>query len=50
VLLELSVKLRRILIGGTKKMLAFDDMEPSEKLKLYDTCIVVDPNLHSAAS
>lgn len=42
------VKLRRILIGGTKKMLAFDDMEPSEKLKLYDTCIVVDPNLHSA--
>ena len=30
------VKIRRILIGGTKRMVVYDDMEPSEKLKLYD--------------
>jgi len=31
------VKLRTILIGGTKKMILFDDVEPSEKVKVYDT-------------
>ena len=30
------VKVRKILIGGTKKMIVFDDMEPSEKIKIYD--------------
>jgi predicted dehydrogenase len=30
------VKIRRILIGGTKLMVVYDDMEPSEKVKLYD--------------
>jgi predicted dehydrogenase len=30
------VKIRRILIGGTKHMVVYDDMEPSEKLKVYD--------------
>lgn len=30
------VKVRRILIGGTKKMIVYDDMEPSEKVKVYD--------------
>jgi predicted dehydrogenase len=30
------VKVRRILIGGTKLMAVYDDMEPSEKIKLYD--------------
>jgi len=30
------VKVRKILIGGTKKMIVFDDMEPSEKIKVYD--------------
>ncbi len=30
------VKVRRILIGGTKLMVVYDDMEPSEKVKLYD--------------
>ncbi len=29
-------KLRRITIVGSKKMVVFDDMEPSEKLKIYD--------------
>jgi len=31
------VKIRKILIGGTKKMIVFDDVEPSEKVKVYDT-------------
>jgi predicted dehydrogenase len=30
------VKVRRILVGGTKLMVVYDDMEPSEKIKLYD--------------
>ena len=30
------VKIRKILIGGTKLMVVYDDMEPSEKIKLFD--------------
>jgi len=35
------VKIRRILIGGSKKMIVYDDMEPSEKVKVYDTGVKV---------
>lgn len=31
------VKIRRTIIGGTKKMLVFDDMENFEKIKIYDS-------------
>jgi len=31
------VKIRLILIGGTKKMIVYDDIEPTEKVKLYDS-------------
>ncbi len=31
------VKIRRIIIGGTKKMIVYDDLESSEKVKVYDT-------------
>ena len=31
------VKIRQMLIGGDKKMVAFNDMEPTEKIKVYDT-------------
>lgn len=31
------VKIRKTIIGGSRRMLVFDDMEPSEKLKLYDS-------------
>lgn len=31
------VKMRILLIGGDKKMLKFDDIEPTEKIKIYDT-------------
>jgi predicted dehydrogenase len=30
------VKVRQILIGGSKKMIKYDDLEPSEKIKIYD--------------
>ncbi|HEX5414410.1 MAG TPA: Gfo/Idh/MocA family oxidoreductase [Chloroflexota bacterium] len=30
------VKVRRILIGGVRQMIVFDDLEPSEKVKIYD--------------
>ncbi len=33
------VKVRQTIIGGTKKMVLFDDIHPSEKLKIYDTGI-----------
>jgi predicted dehydrogenase len=31
------VKLRTLLIGGDKKMMMFNDLEPSEKIRIYDT-------------
>lgn len=31
------VKIRKILLGGTRKMLMFDDLEPTEKIKVYDS-------------
>lgn len=30
------VKIRSILIGGSKKMIVYNDIEPSEKIKIYD--------------
>jgi predicted dehydrogenase len=30
------LKIRRMLIGGSQRMLVFDDMEPSEKVRVYD--------------
>ena len=30
------VKVRQMIFGGTKKMVVYDDVEPSEKVKLYD--------------
>jgi predicted dehydrogenase len=30
------VKVRKTLLGGTKLMVVYDDMEPSEKIKVYD--------------
>ena len=35
------VKLRRTLIGGSQRMIVYDDLEPSEKVKIYDKGIMV---------
>ncbi|HJP94504.1 MAG TPA: Gfo/Idh/MocA family oxidoreductase [Pyrinomonadaceae bacterium] len=37
------VKVRHTLIGGSEKMILYDDLEPSEKLKVYDKGISVAP-------
>ena len=39
------VKVRHTLIGGSEKMILYDDLEPSEKLKIYDKGIRVTPGL-----
>lgn len=31
------VKIRQILVGGSKKMMVFNDLEPTEKLRVYDS-------------
>jgi predicted dehydrogenase len=38
------VKVRRTLIGGSQKMIVFDDLEPSEKVKVYDKGITLNSN------
>lgn len=35
------LKIRRTLIGGARQMIVYDDLEPSEKLKVYDKGITV---------
>jgi predicted dehydrogenase len=35
------VKVRRTLVGGSRKMIVYDDLEPSEKIKVYDKGLVL---------
>jgi len=35
------VKVRQTLIGGSRRMIVYDDLEPSEKVKVYDRGVVV---------
>lgn len=44
------VKIRRMLVGGKKKMLVFDDMENLEKIKVYDAGIKMETSekIHEA--
>lgn len=35
------VKIRQTLIGGSKRMIVYDDLEPSEKLRIYDKGIAI---------
>ena len=37
------VKVRRTLIGGDRSMIVYDDLEPSEKVKLYDRGVTCGP-------
>ena len=43
------VKVRRTLLGGSKKMIVFDDLDPVEKIKIYDRGISEsrDPVTHT---
>ena len=38
------VKVRQTLIGGSRKMIVYDDLEPSEKIKVYDRGVSVMSN------
>lgn len=38
------VKIRRTIIGGSRKMIVYDDLEPSEKIKIYDKGVHVTNN------
>jgi predicted dehydrogenase len=38
------VKVRQVLVGGSKKMVVYDDLQPSEKLKIYDKGVVLTSN------
>jgi predicted dehydrogenase len=38
------VKVRSTLLGGSRRMIIFDDLEPSEKIKVYDRGITVNSN------
>jgi predicted dehydrogenase len=38
------VKVRRTLLGGSKRMVVFDDLEASEKIKVYDRGISLNPS------
>jgi predicted dehydrogenase len=42
------VKVRRTLIGGNRKMIVYDDLEPSEKVKVYDKGITVSESPDAA--
>ena len=41
------VKVRRTLIGGSHKMILYDDIEPSEKVKIYDKGITLSDGAES---
>lgn len=45
------VKLRSTLIGGSKRMIVYDDLEPSEKLRVYDKGVTLhhDPSSRARA-
>jgi predicted dehydrogenase len=36
------VKIRLTMIGGTQKMIVYDDLEPSEKVRVYDKGVVLN--------
>ena len=40
------VKVRKTLVGGTRKMIVYDDMEPTEKVRVYDKGITVNHDPH----
>ncbi len=38
------VKVRRTMFGGSNKLIVYDDMEPTEKIKVYDRGLTVNVN------
>jgi predicted dehydrogenase len=44
------VKVRRTLLGGTRKMIVYDDLEPSDKVKVYDKGVSIGSDAESVYS
>jgi predicted dehydrogenase len=44
------VKLRSTLIGGTKRMIVYDDLEPSEKVRVYEKGVTVGRSARDRAA
>lgn len=42
-------KVREMTFVGTKKMLVYDDIEPMEKIKIYDKCVKTPPHYDTFA-
>jgi predicted dehydrogenase len=42
------VKVRQTFIGGSRKMIVYDDLEPTEKIKVYDKGITVNGSSENA--
>jgi predicted dehydrogenase len=42
------IKVRQTFIGGNKKMIVYNDLEPTEKIKLYDKGITLDASPENA--
>jgi len=43
------VKVRSTLIGGSQRMIVYDDLEPSEKIRIYDKGVTLSEDAHSRA-
>jgi len=41
------VKVRRTLVGGSLKMIVYDDLEPSERIKVYDKGVTFNQSSES---
>jgi len=42
------IKVRQTFVGGSKKMIVYDDLEPTEKIKVYDKCITLTSSPENA--
>ena len=42
------VKVRQTFVGGSRKMIMYDDLEPTEKIKIYDKGITINNSVEKA--
>ena len=42
------IKVRQTFVGGSKKMIVYDDLEPTEKIKVYDKGITLNAQAENA--
>lgn len=42
------VKVRRLLIGGSRRMILYDDLEPSDKVKVYDAGVSIEESVEQS--